>query len=612
MVENNKNHEHTSEPMHLDSKKFQTPALEGMNVEVSSAEQKKKDEEMQKLRKKIDNLKKFIQGKYKFVEAMGIIPPQAAEIFDEENDLNPEERKEKPLHLLVVLSDDKEKEYNDVKMAILKEIQKEKLKVWLNLFLERDLWEIALDSKYQIIEAIGMALPLFDKGILGALRVCQIHKSMVLKKFEKYVYSYVIGGSLVRGEIQKTSDVDVYIIIDDTDIKRMSRLELKDKLRGIINSYVMRAGEMAGVKNKLSTQVYLLTEFWEGVKDANPIFYTFLRDGVPLYDRGGFLPWKLLLKMGKIKPSPESIDMFMGMGEKTQEIAKRKMLDIVIGDIYWGVITPSQGMLMLYGLPPTNPKETVNEMKRIFVDEEKMLEQKYADILEEIVIKYYKGYEHQKIKEVSGKEIDKLLKNSKDYLKRLKELREELEKRMTEKTFQEIYENVFKLLKSLFGKKAESSLIKEYEKEIVNRGKGNPKFLHTLNNLILMKKKFKTKKPPSKYDFEKLRKDSVYLIQETIEYGQRKELGLLQKIKVVITYNEKGKDKHADLFLTKPAFLASDEGKKIMKIEKGKVKKSSSDEMNQILTDYKGNRVVLDSETMNALKKELGEFSVSL
>ena len=60
MVENNKNHEHTSEPMHLDSKKFQTPALEGMKVELSSAEQKKKDEEMQKLRKKIDNLKKFI------------------------------------------------------------------------------------------------------------------------------------------------------------------------------------------------------------------------------------------------------------------------------------------------------------------------------------------------------------------------------------------------------------------------------------------------------------------------------------------------------------------------------------------------------------------------
>jgi hypothetical protein len=128
----------------------------------------------------------------------------------------------------------------------------------------------------------------------------------------------------------------------------MSRLELKEKLRGIIYQYVAEAGELAGVKNKLSPQVYLLTEFWEDVKDASPVIFTFIRDGIPLYDRGGFLPWKLLLKMGKIKPSPESIDMFMSMGDKTSEIVKRRLLDIVIGDLYWGVITPSQALLMLY------------------------------------------------------------------------------------------------------------------------------------------------------------------------------------------------------------------------------------------------------------------------
>jgi len=596
----------------LEDKKFQTPVLEGAKISVNPAEEKKKGEDMQKMRKKLDELKKFINTKYKFVNAIGIIPPQAAEMFDEENELTEEERKEKLMHLLVVLPDDKEKEFNEVKLAILNEIKKEKLKIWLNIFLETDLWEICLDSKYQIIEAIGMAYPLFDKGILGALRVAQIHKSLVLKKFEKYVYSYVIGGSLVRGEIVKTSDVDVYIIIDDTDVKRMPRLELKDKLRNIINSYVMQAGELAGVKNKLSPQVYLLTEFWEGVKDANPIFYTFLRDGVPFYDRGGFLPWKLLLRMGKIKPSPESIDMFMSMGDKTQEVAKRRLMDIVMGDIYWGVITPSQALLMLYGLPPTNPRETVSEMKKIFVDKEKLLEKKYADILEEIVIKYYKGYEHGKVKEVSGKEVDKLLKNSEDYLKRLKELREELEKRMTEKTFKEIYDNVFDILKNLFGKKAESSLIREYEKEIVNKAKGNPKFLHTLNELISMKKKFKAKKAPSKYAFENLRKDSVYLVQEMIEYGQRKELGLLQKTKVVITFKEKGKDKHAELFLTKPAFLVDTEAKKILKIEAGKVKETDVNEMNQVLTNYKGGRVVISNELMKSLKKELGEFEISL
>jgi len=599
-------------PESLDDKKYQNPDLK--NVQVPQAPSAADQKEMNKAREDLEKLKKWINKTYKFVSGIGIIPPQAADMFDEENELNETEKKEKPMHLLVILPDDKEKEFNNVKIEILKKIKEEKLKIWLNIFLEIDLWEICLDSKFEIIEAIGMAYPLFDKGILGALRVAQIHKSLVLKKFEKYVYSYVIGGSLVRegDTVKSTSDVDIYIIIDDTDVKRMPRLELKEKLRNIIYSYVMQAGELAGVKNKLSPQVYLLTEFWEGVKDANPIFYTFLRDGVPIYDRGGFLPWKLLLKMGKIKPSPESIDMFMSMGDKTQEIVKRRLLDLVIGDIYYGVLTPSQALLMLYGLPPTTHKETVTEMKRVFVDKEKLLEKKYADILEEIVIKYFKGYEHGKIKEVSGKDVDRLLKNSEDYLKRLKQLRGELEKRMTEKTFGEIYNNVFKMLEGLFGKKAETTLIKQFEKEIVNKAKGNPRYIHTLNQLIDMKKKFGSKKAPTKYDFETLRKDCVYLVQDLVEYGQRKELGLLQKSKVVITY-KKGKDhKHAELFLTKPSFIVSENGKDVHKIEGGKMMKSDTNEMNKILAAYRGGRVVLDKETMKALKKEFGEFEISL
>jgi len=314
--------------------------------------------------------------------------------------------------------------------------------------------------------------------------------------------------------------------------------------------------------------------------------------------------------MGKIKPTPESVDMFMSMGDKTSEIVKRKLLDIVIGDIYWGVIYPSQALLMLYGIPPTTVKETVPEMKRIFVDKEKLLDKKYSDILEEILIKYYKGYEHQKIKEVSGKDVDRLLKNSEDYLKKLKEVRGELEKRMMEKSFEEINENVFKLLEALFGKKSESALIKDYEKEIVNKAKGNPKFLRALNELVQMKKDYKGKKAPTKYDFERLRKDCVYLTESLIEYSQRKELGLVEKTKVVITYKDKGKDKHAELFLTKPAFLVID-GKNIKKIA-NKIEDSNSNEFNNVISEFKGHRITIDAEMMKLLEKELGKFDINL
>lgn len=561
--------------------------------------------EMEKTREKLESFKKVVVKKYPFTLAMGIIPPQAAEKFDEENELTPEEKKQKPMHLVIIVPEEKFKEITKIRSELIKESKDIKPRLWLNIITPVDLWNFCLDGKYDIAEAIGMSFPLYDnKGLLGALRVAQIHKSLVLRKFERYVTSYVIGGSLVRGDTKKTSDVDVFVVIDDTDVKRMPRLELKEKLRAIIYSYIMEAGELAGVKNMLNVQVYILTEFWEGVKDANPVFFTFIRDGVPLYDRSIFLPWKLLLRMGKIKPSPEAIDMFMSMGDKLSDSVKRKLLDIVMGDLYWGVLTPSQALLMLYGLPPPNTYETVKEMKRIFLEKEKMLEKKYIDILEEITIKYYKGYEHEKIKEVSGKDVDRLLKGAESYMKRLKELREQIEKRVQEKTIEEIYTNVFKLLNGLFGKKPEKTLIKEFEKELVNKGRTDPRFLHVLNELIDCKKKYKGKKKPTTYELEQVRKNAVQLINNLIEYGQRCELVDLQKSKVILSF----KGNRADLFLTKPAFLIQ-EGK-IKKIT-DKIEDASQEEFEKIIREQKGKSEKVTQEILSVLKKELGEFDIS-
>ena len=57
----------------------------------------------------------------------------------------------------------------------------------------------------------------------------------------------------------------------------------------------------------------------------------------------------------------------------------------------------------------------------------------------EKVVGIYKDYEHEKIKEIKGAEVDKLVKDTEDYLKRLKELREQIEKRTSEKTIEQLY-----------------------------------------------------------------------------------------------------------------------------------------------------------------------------
>jgi predicted nucleotidyltransferase len=562
--------------------------------------------QMDETRKKLDKLKKEFLKKYDFILGMGIIPPQAADRFDEEMALTPEEKKLKPMHLTVVIPEDKFKEIKKIRNEMIIMAKDIKPIIWINVVTPVDLSNYCLDSKFEIIEAIGMSYPLYDKGILGTFRVSQIHKSLCLRKFEKYIYSYVIGGSMVRGEGTKTSDVDAFIIIDDTDVKRMSRLELKEKLRGIIYQYVAEATELAGTKDMapLHVQVYLLTEFWESVKDASPVIFGVIRDGVPLYDHGGFLPWKLLLRMGKITPTPESIDRFMQMGEKTKEMVNRRLIDAMI-DIFWNILSPSQALLMLYGLPPPNVKETVKEMKRIFVDKEKMLEKRYIDILEKIAIHYWKGYEHQKIKEVSGKEIDQLLKDSEDYMKRLKELREQIEKRTQEKTLKELHESVFTLLKNLFGKKSEAELVKSFEKEIVNKARADPKNLKVLNELRAIKKKINSKKRPSVYEIEDVRKNATYLINQIIEYGQRCDIADIRKTQIKLVYK---KDKLADLFLTNPYF-AIIEGK-LMKISDKGVEPAKQEEFENIIAAQKGKPQKMSKEVMKVLKKELGDFEI--
>ena len=177
---------------------------------------------------------------------------------------------------------------------------------------------------------------------------------------------------------------------------------------------------------------------------------------------------------------------------------------------------------MLYGLPPPTPKQIVPEMQRIFVEKEKMLEKKYITILEKIV-KIYKDYEHEKIKEIKGVEVDKLISDTEDYLKRLKELKEQIEKRANEKTIEQIYEDTFKLLKTMFGNKSQEKIIEEFDKQLIKKGKLSQQSLRILNDIVSARSEFKKgKSTPHKVD--QARKNAAILINDLIEYNQRSEL----------------------------------------------------------------------------------------
>jgi predicted nucleotidyltransferase/uncharacterized protein (UPF0332 family) len=568
--------------------------------------------EMDKTKKEFEKIKNFIVKKYPFTQSVSILPPQSVKDFieDEMPDI-PEPEKQKLLkktHLYVVIPEAKFKEIQKIKKEIITKIEGEGHKnIWLHVKTPVDIWEACLDSKFELATGVAMSFPIYDKGFLGALRISEIHKSLVLQKFDKYVVSYVVAGSFLRGDATKTSDVDVFIIINDTDVKRMPRLELKERLRTMIQRFVAEAGAFAGVKNELHIQTYLLTEFWDAVKDANPVIFTFIRDGVPIHDRGTFMPWKALLNMGKLKPSPESIDMFMKSAEKAGESAERRLIDAMI-DIYYGVLTPSQALIMLNGSPPPTHKETPKLMEEIFVKKEKMLKKSEIAILEKVV-KEFKAYEHDLKYKISGPEVEKLIKDSKIYFKRLNDLREQIEKRYQERTIEQIYKDVTNLLKSIMGSKSQQKILEEFEKDFINKGKFTQQHLRILRNIIKAKDDFKKGKLDS-HKVNEARKEASILINDLIDYSQRCELASVERGRIGIKYKEGGQDRVAELLISNSRTFLFDKNR-VRKFSADKLVDSSLEEVNEAIEHQKkAKNININPSVFSGLKKELGDYEI--
>jgi len=589
-------------PANIDLNKYTNVKLPNSPLIVQNPQEIKNN--IDKIKKDFEKIKNFIIKKYDYILSISILAPQAIPLFIEENEVPKES--ENLNHIYIIIPEEKAKEVPEIKTEIIKKITEQKLNIWIQIKTTIEFFEIGQDSKFEMLSAISMSVPIYDKGFLGALRISDIHKSLVLQKFDKYVVSYVIGGSLVRGEAHEESDIDVFVVINDTDVKRMSRIELVERLRAFIYQFVGEASLIAGTKNRLEPQIYLLTDFWEAVKDAHPVVFTFIRDGVPLYDRGTFTPWKTLLRMGKLKPSPEAIEMFMSLGERTLENVKRGMLDIFIREIYWGIVTPSQALLMLSGNPPPAPKHLANEMKKEFFEKEKILEKKYINILEHI-IKVYKDFEHEKIKGLSGNELDKIMRESEDYIKRLKELRGQIEEKAKERVVLEMHKEVFDLLKNILGNKNQEKLIEDFEEDFINTGKLKNQSLKNLKKIINVKNELKEGKADSRV-VEDARRGAVILMNELTDYIQRKELGRIEKSKIYLKFKEKEKGE----ILVSGENIFFFEGNKIFKI-KDSLEEVGMEEVNKCIEkDNFEKRGILPLRAFEILKQKIGDFEIVL
>ncbi len=315
------------------------------------------------------------------------------------------------------------------------------------------------------------------------IKILKEFTKALLKKYGSLIRSVVLFGSTARNEWRGESDIDVFIIIDDT------RTKISPDMKAGIED------EMDVIAKKCSKQLsiqqpYLLTEFWNMVRIGHPIVFNFIREGIPVFDRDIFLPIKRLLQMGEIKPSKEAVEKYIERGPKRVKRVENAKMYMVVEDLYYAMLESAQAVLMFLGKSPPRPSDAPDALRKSLV---KMgfVKESQVKFLEDI-IEVRKQVEHKKINKISGTELDEWLEKTRKFVKLMQGLIVKVEvlkrENMIEKSHVIMTETAVTLLKALNKlPKKEESMAEAFDRYLVKPGLIAPKYLDILHELEKMK-----------------------------------------------------------------------------------------------------------------------------
>lgn len=235
------------------------------------------------------------------------------------------------------------------------------------------------------------------------------------KSYGDLVKSVLIFGSAATGDMKKTSDADIWVILDDTATKSSEDL---DRIRAQIQLISTQMKD-------IHVQTTGLTEFWGWMKRGSPELFNYLRAGLVIYDTGFVKPVQRMLKAGLLPPSEETV----GIKAKSAEVHFKKVqlsIKAMIFDLRYAATDACQSVIMHYYKTTPDQKHMSGELQKL-VDEKK-LEPEYIDKFNGLN-KLWKDIDHGVVKEVGPEHLNKAMTLARDIIERMKKL---LPKELTE------------------------------------------------------------------------------------------------------------------------------------------------------------------------------------
>ncbi|MCD6403046.1 MAG: nucleotidyltransferase domain-containing protein [Candidatus Aenigmarchaeota archaeon] len=350
-------------------------------------------------------------------------------------------------------------------------------------------------------------------------------KDQILKKYGDLVKCIVVMGSLARGEMKEKSDVDLFLVLDDT--KKELTLKERDQIDAEIEKMAKEVDKRISIQPS-----YTLTEFWGYARIGHPIIYNFIKEGIALYDAGFFMPVKRLLEMGKIPTTREAIESYMEDAPKKLMRAKTVKLLMLAEDCYYAILNSAQAVLMFMGLEPPVPSKAYEMVKKYLV-EPGILDPQYAEWLKEIV-EIRKKIEHKELMDVSGAFVDEWIDKAEKFVDRMFALLNALEFKKKEKVLERTHEVMHKAaimaLKTINKLPEDETKIPEvFKAEFIDKGKIDSYYWNVWQRVETMMDLAKKKK------LDKVPDKEVYQAREYIRE-------MIRDLSKVLKEIEKGKE----------------------------------------------------------------------
>ncbi|MBI2545372.1 MAG: nucleotidyltransferase domain-containing protein [Candidatus Aenigmarchaeota archaeon] len=228
------------------------------------------------------------------------------------------------------------------------------------------------------------------------------------KQYGELVKSVLIFGSSVKGTMVKGSDIDMWVILDDTATKASQD----------INRIIDHAHILAGEFKDMHLQIHTLTEFWQSIRIGSPEFSNFLRYGLAIYDTGFIKPIQRMLQMGLIPPSDETISL-KARSSITRFRKIKQEVKLLIFDLRYTMLDMVQAVIMHYYKETPDYKKAPEFLEKLV--KQKKLEKKYVDLFVKLD-KLWKDIDHNEIKNVTTDHLNEAIETTEEMIERMKKL----------------------------------------------------------------------------------------------------------------------------------------------------------------------------------------------